>query len=362
MITVSLCMIVKNEEANLGRCLESVKGLVDEINILDTGSTDRTKEIAQKYTDRIFDFHWIDDFSAARNASFSKATKDYILWLDADDILREQDQKLFDSLKRNLDPSVDAVSMHYNLGFDNQGNVTHSVRRNRLVKRSNQFRWYGAVHEYLAVAGNIFSSEISVSHLGKAEKGKKDRNLRIYENRLKKRLEFTPRDLFYFANECFDHGLYSKSIRFYNQFLETEKGWSEDCIAACGKIADAYLALNDDNKAAEYALKSFTYDTPRAENCCRLGFIHLTHNQLEQAVFWYDLATKLNIDRIQKKGGFINHGCYTWVPHLQLCVCYDRLGNYELAKQHNDKAKEYDPQNPAILHNEKYFQIRLNEK
>ncbi|TCP19985.1 glycosyl transferase family 2 [Scopulibacillus darangshiensis] len=67
MIKISLCMIVKNEEAVICRCLDSVKDLVDEINIVDTGSTDRTKEIIKQYTDRIFDFAWIDDFAAARN-------------------------------------------------------------------------------------------------------------------------------------------------------------------------------------------------------------------------------------------------------------------------------------------------------
>ena len=73
MATVSLCMIVRNEEDVLGRCLESVKDIVDEIIIVDTGSTDRTKEIAGRFTNTVYDFPWIDDFSAARNFSFSKA-------------------------------------------------------------------------------------------------------------------------------------------------------------------------------------------------------------------------------------------------------------------------------------------------
>ena len=93
MATVSLCMIVKNEEAVLARCLESIKDAVDEIIIVDTGSTDHTKEIAEKYTDLVYDFPWINDFSAARNFSFSKASKDYIMWLDADDVVTEENQK-----------------------------------------------------------------------------------------------------------------------------------------------------------------------------------------------------------------------------------------------------------------------------
>ena len=87
MVTLSLCMIVRDEEDVLGRCLESVKDLADEIIIVDTGSSDRTKEIAAYYTDRIYDFEWCDDFSAARNFAFSKGTKDFLMWLDADDVI-----------------------------------------------------------------------------------------------------------------------------------------------------------------------------------------------------------------------------------------------------------------------------------
>ena len=79
MITISLCMIVKNEEAVLERCLKSVGDIADEIVIVDTGSTDGTKEIAEQYADLVCDFAWRDDFAAARNYSFSKATKEYIL-------------------------------------------------------------------------------------------------------------------------------------------------------------------------------------------------------------------------------------------------------------------------------------------
>ena len=87
MITISLCMIVKNEEKILDRCLSGLADLMDEIIVVDTGSTDRTKEIAAKYTDKIYDFKWINDFSAARNYAFSKATRDYIYSADADEVL-----------------------------------------------------------------------------------------------------------------------------------------------------------------------------------------------------------------------------------------------------------------------------------
>ena len=82
MPLISLCMIVRNEEAVLGRCLDSVADLVDEIILVDTGSTDNTKAVAAEYAAKIYDFPWCDDFSAARNYAVSQAVGDYWLWLD----------------------------------------------------------------------------------------------------------------------------------------------------------------------------------------------------------------------------------------------------------------------------------------
>ena len=146
-ITVSLCMIVKDEEEALTRCLESVSGLVEEIVIVDTGSTDKTRDIAAGFTDKVYSFTWIDDFAAARNEAFSHATMDYCMWLDADDVLLESDREAFRTLKETLDPAVSVVMAPYHTGFDQEGRVTFSYYRERLIKNHAGMRWEGAVHE-----------------------------------------------------------------------------------------------------------------------------------------------------------------------------------------------------------------------
>ena len=120
---VSLCMIVKNEEEVLSRCLDSVKAFTDEIVIVDTGSTDGTRKIAADYTDRVFSFTWIDDFAAARNYAFSQATGDYLLWLDADDFVSPDNAKKFLALRERLaDEQPDMVFLPYDTAFDANGN------------------------------------------------------------------------------------------------------------------------------------------------------------------------------------------------------------------------------------------------
>lgn len=352
-ITISLCMIVRNEENTIARCLNSVKDIPDEIVIVDTGSLDRTKEIVKEYTDKLLDFTWIDDFAAARNFAFSKATKDYILWLDADDVFADSDRDQFLKLKKDLDPLIDVVNMPYLLAFDQFGAVTFSLRRNRLVKRSKNFRWIGAVHEYLEVYGPVLNSGICVTHKG-TEGGDSDRNLKIYERRKAKGEAFSPRDLYYYANELSDHQRYAQAIESYQAFLKTGQGWVEDNISACGKLADCYQKLDNIDKQLEYIFKSFIYATPRAEFCCRLGFYFLGARQYEQGVFWYKLATQL--EKPKDSWGPMVEACWTWLPHLQLCVCYDRLGKHELAYEHNEIAKKYCPENTQVLYNKSYLE------
>ena len=155
MITVSLCMIVKNEERTLRRCLDSVRGLMDEIIIADTGSTDRTVEIARDCGAAVCTFPWCDDFAAARNFAFSKATMQYCMWLDADDVLEPADREAFRKLKETLDPDTDVVMLRYHTGFDESGKPTFSYWRERLLRRAAGFRWQGAVHEAIVPAGKL---------------------------------------------------------------------------------------------------------------------------------------------------------------------------------------------------------------
>lgn len=355
MAKISLCMIVKNEEEVLRRCLDSVKAICDEIIIVDTGSTDKTKEIAKEYTDKVIDFKWIDDFSAARNFAFKQATSDYILWLDADDILKKEDQKKLKKMKKELDDSVDAVSMLYHVAFDEFDNPKFSYRRNRLVKRDRNFKWIGPVHEYLEVNGNITSSDIAVIHR-KADKSNvnaiNDRNLKIYEKRLEQGEEFSPRDLFYYANELKDHRLFQKASIYYREFLATKKGWIEDEIRACINMAECYRMLGNAEKEIEALVLSITYDVPRPEVSCRFGDLYMGKHLFQKAIIWYRLATDIELDDSQ---GFQQYGYSTWYPHLQLCVCYWQLGEKELAENHNQKAKDYQPNNVQVQYNEKFF-------
>jgi tetratricopeptide (TPR) repeat protein len=246
--------------------------------------------------------------------------------------------------------------MPYYLVVDQAGNPVYSIRRNRLVRRSCGFRWIGAVHEYLEVGGTIINSEIAVRH--KKEKGSSDRNLRIYRRLLDAGKEFSPRDLYYYANELEDNAYFGEAVLYYEKFLDCKQGWLEDNIAACQKMAECYEQLNQSDKKLPALFRTMSYDLPRAETCCRIGAFFFNSNQLDRAVFWYELAT--NLKQPSETLGAVDHAAWSWLPHLQLCVCYDRLGNFEKARRHNDIALSHNPTHPSMLFNKSYFDQKFN--
>ncbi len=358
MASVSLCMIVKNEEEVLARCLDSVQGLVDEIIVVDTGSTDQTLEIAHRYTQNVFSFPWIDDFSAARNFSFSKATSEYILWLDADDVIRETDREGFRLLKDILSPEVDMVMIQYHLAFDQGGEPTFSNYRERLMRREKGFRWEGAVHEAITPAGKvIYEQNTAISHK-KLKPSPPDRNLKIMEKHIASGAVLDPRQTFYYGRELMDNGRYEDAIAAFSGFLEDERGWLENQIEACKNLSACYLAKNQAKKALSALWESFRFDAPRAEICCEIGKCLMAEGRYAQAAFWYEQARGLT--PMPERGGFLLLECYGYLPCIQLCVCYDRMGMTDIAMEMNERAAAFKPNDPSVEFNRQYFKNKQN--
>ncbi|WP_405115543.1 glycosyltransferase family 2 protein [Paenibacillus sp. FSL K6-1217] len=347
-------MIVCNEEKSLGRCLSSVADLVDEIVIVDTGSTDRTKEIAAGYGARLYDFEWIQDFAAARNYSFSHASCEYVMWLDADDVIEETDRERFKALKASLSSEYHSVAMNYVLSTDDDGKPLYSLRRNRLLRRDCQFQWIGDVHEYIEVTPPTLDSDISITH--KKDKEYTERNLDIYRKMIADDKPFSPRDRLYYANELYDHAYYHEALENYRRFLADGEGWVEDNIQACMRMADSYEALGQKQEQLPALCRSFDYDLPRAETCCKIGYYFMDLLQYEQALYWFKLATTL-----PKRGepGTEEYSAGTWLPNLQLCICYDKLGQHQYADFCNEIAYAQYPAHFSVQYNRNYYRNLL---
>jgi glycosyltransferase involved in cell wall biosynthesis len=185
MQTLSLCMIVKNEEKHLARCLNSVKDVVDEIVIVDTGSTDSTLEIAELFNASIFRFNWINDFSVARNFALSKCQSDWILYLDADE---ELNQNCIEELKERVEDKSAAINCIVKSLTAEESKIG-LMKYPRLFPNDSRIKFEGKVHEQIQNSLDrykipLVDSTIEIIHYGyilddKSAKIKLERNLNL---------------------------------------------------------------------------------------------------------------------------------------------------------------------------------------
>ena len=352
-MTLSLCMIVKDEADVLSRCLSSISPVVDEIIIVDTGSADQTKEIAASFGAKIYDFIWCDDFSAARNFAVSHATMDYWMWMDADDILPASQLDDFLKLKNNLSVETDIVMMKYETLFDEYGKALFSFYRERILKRERNYMWEGRVHEVIIPSGNIMYSTLAIHHK-KLHVKESDRNLKIYKKWIDSGGVLDARHQFYYARELYDHHHYVEAISMFQTFLARQDGWYVNQLDACRLLSHCYHEISDEKRSLQALFDSFAYDIPGAEIFCDLGFWFFRHKKIKQAIFWYQQA--LESPKDETSGKFFVDECYGYLPCIWLCVCYDKLGDHKKAALYNEKAGGYKPYGKEYLINKEYFQ------
>ena len=350
MFTLSVCLIVKNEEEVLERCLNCANKFADEIIVVDTGSTDNTIKIAEKFTDNVYNFKWENNFSKARNYSFSKATSDYIMWLDADDVISPENIEKINKLKQTPTPK-DVYMFKYEIAFDENNNPTFTYYRERIVKRILNFKWEGFVHEVITPRGQIEYLNISIQHK-KIKSSNPKRNLKIYNSKIKEGYKLNLREQFYYSRELFYNNYIKKCIKVLKNYLKQNSGFLVNRIDAHKLLAQCYLKIGEKEKAKQTLLKSFLLAPPSAEFCCMLGDIEMEKN-LKGAIFWFKSA--LICEKEAESGAFIEDSYYNLIPFIQLCYINYKLGNLNEAIIFHEKAKEINPKNPAVITNEKFF-------
>lgn len=287
MITISVVMIVKNEEWCLEGCLDSLKGIADEIIVVDTGSTDRTKEIAAKFTDKIYDFVWTGRFCDARNFSFSKASMDYIYCADADELLDEENQEKLRILKEAMMPEIEIVQMFYTNQLE-QGTVYNFDReyRPKLFKRLREFIWIEPIHETVRLEPVVFDSEIEIIHRPKDLHTSRD--LGYFERMIAKREPMSDRLRKFYVRELFVSGTakdFETAIPYFESYCETEHE-TDDLLEAYCVLAKGAYEQKETDQFFKYAMKVVTLGGC-AEICCLLGQYFYDKMDFTEAAVWF---------------------------------------------------------------------------
>ncbi len=288
MIEISLCMIVKNEENVLERCLESIADLMDEIIIVDTGSADRTKEIAARYTDQVYDFEWIDDFSAARNFSFSKATKDYIYAADADEVLDEENREKFRQLKEVLLPEIEIVQMRYCNQLANGTAYNFDAEyRPKLYKRKREFVWIEPVHERVRLDPVVYDSEIDILHM--PEGVHSGRDFRVFQKQIQAGVRLSAHLHHMYAMELAisgtDQDVLEAEEFFRASAVDPSRSIDEVKEAACIVVRAARLR-DDSHTILKMCLKDLLSEGS-SEMCWELGEYFRGKGDFGEAAMWY---------------------------------------------------------------------------
>lgn len=148
MHPISVCIIAKNEEARIEKCLSSIKPYGFEIVVVDTGSTDSTKEIAAKYADKLLDFVWCDDFAAARNFSLREASNNWILMMDCDESIKNIDVEELNYFRKHLSDKVGSVSLENVVEKNGALTVNNTIHIERFFDK-RLYRYTGIIHEQL---------------------------------------------------------------------------------------------------------------------------------------------------------------------------------------------------------------------
>ncbi len=341
MFTISVCLIVKNEEHHLARILECAKKFADEIIVVDTGSTDKTKQIALAHTQKVFDFEWCDDFSKARNAAFSYATKDFQMWLDADDFITDENIKKLCDLKNS---SQDADVFMCKYVYDNL-----AYFRERLVKREKNFKWEGFVHEVIVPRGKIAYLDIEILHQ-KHAKPDPARNLKLYQSALKKNVKFTPREQYYYARELYYNGKHIKAIEALQKYLKMADKFPPDHLGALILLGDCSSALNQPEQALSALFQAVQIFLPTSEVCCKIAHIFDQKGETKKAVFWFKAALQAE----KQTSGFVLKEYEEVIP----CIELSRLlfsQDFPQAKAFHMRAKKAMPTHPAVIFNQQFF-------
>jgi glycosyltransferase involved in cell wall biosynthesis len=347
---------MKNEAHNIGPFLKSVNGCFDEIILVDTGSTDNTLEFVENVNRqremgstiwdlpeiKVYHFDWVNDFAKAREFAFSKATKDYIAWLDLDDSL--SDAEAFKKWRDNVMHSAHFWVALYNYAFDAYGKPVCQFIRERVIKRNHGFHWEYPVHEGLIQKEDkkFWGQRATtwwVNHRRTDEDRKQDhmRNIKIIESLNLD--EMHPRMKFYYGKELFENGFAEKAGKPLLEAAKSEKLDIHDRILTIQYAGQSAFAAKAWPQLFDLLYNGVKLVPNRAEYWCLLGDAYAVTGDIPKAFHAYKCAA---ICTPNDFGGtvVVHQDAYGEYPHRRIAELSIQTGDWLQAQQDLDVLHE----------------------
>lgn len=366
---LSVCIITKNEEHNLLRCLDSLKPYDVEIVVADTGSVDATKEVAARYTENIYDFVWCDDFAAAKNYAIEKAKNPYILVLDADEYIQEFDVQGLQRLLSDNPYSVGRIRRINVLGHKGAGRENQEWI-NRIFAK-DIFHYEGRIHEQVAAIDgrdyDTYTAPIVIGHTGydlpEEERAKKaERNITLLQKELVRLLqENGVKNVSEDIKRCENEGTAAAQVPYILYQLGKGYYMAKDYAAACEyfsqglsydlnpkleyviDMVETYgYALLNSGKAGDALLFENIYDVfgGSADFKFLMGLIYMNNEMFEKAISEFQKALQFKECR--------NTGVNSYAANYNIGVIYECLGKLKQAREYYGKCRGYEPAEERI--------------
>lgn len=342
MLPISVCIIAKNEEKHIEECCKRLIPYQFEIVLTDTGSSDRTVELAQKYTDKIYHFDWCGDFSAAKNYAMEKASYDWILSIDCDEYIESVDTASLAACMKSYPTAAGRILIRNR--FTENGQINYEqVWVSRFVNR-NYYHFEGAVHEQLVprLAGNtlskyVYSAPITLLHVGydgseEEMRVKSRRNIALLE----KELETQGADpyIYYQLGQSYRklHD-YEQAFRYYDLGLAMDVDPALDYVQTMVESYGYTLLDLGHNQEALNLLSVYDEFSRRADFVFLMGLIYMNNGLLDEAIQEFQKATTMEefaVDGINSYKANYNIGViYECAGHLdEACAAYRKCGDY----------------------------------
>jgi glycosyltransferase involved in cell wall biosynthesis/tetratricopeptide (TPR) repeat protein len=357
--TLAVCLIVKNEERNILRCLESVRDVADEIIVVDTGSQDNTCRVAKSYGAKVRKYAWNDSFSEARNYSIKDIGSDWIFFLDADEVLENKSIEFLKNLK--LQPKAKAYYVKFlNMQSDTSEVVLTEHYNLRLFNNNFGFKFTGAIHEQLQLNNNSeYEKDISpveLRHYGYSknnieagEKAKRNTGL------LLKAIKKEPKNAFNYYNmgvNLHTEDKYREAIEYFDKTIEVlnKTGSSANYLPFCLSYkSSCYCFIGNYCKAISEAKKALKLAPDFKVAYFNLANAYYFNNEFEKAAVNYKNA--IEAEENIMFGGSYDKSVGSWKSYNGLGLAYLKILDFENAKECLEKAYMLQNKSPMIIIN-----------
>lgn len=349
---ISVCIIVKNEQENIEKCLLELQKTGFEIVVVDTGSTDHTKEVAQKYTDKVYDFEWCDDFAKAKNYAISKATYDYVMIIDSDEFVEQIDISALKELIKTRPYDVGRIRRR-NI-FTRQGLVNENQEWINRIFLKTKFHYEGSIHEQVTpLYGNsyqTYQAPVVIRHSGYdltegQRKKKSKRNITLLEKELtllkrkedhgSDRTSQIPYVLYQLGKSYYMAQEYEKAVEYFSEALSYDLNPHLEYVI---NMVQTYgYALINSGQAKKALLFENIYQEfgNTADFQFLMGLIYMNNARFEDAIEQFKLAT------LQKECSVVGVNSYS--AYYNIGVIYECLGMLDEAKKYYLLCGDYEP-------------------